>query len=393
MAIVRRNGGDETGGSNAARIRRNRKKKIKLPTPANEQVSKGIKARTIKPSPALVGEVAEIMQLWNTQSPGTIHILANKKVNYGRTRTGILSLDICLAGGWQRSRMGMVYGERSSGKSTILARSIANALRDFPDKLAVIEDPEGTTDLAWLRHHGCDLERVLVIEPATGEDAVDQFDAMIRAKEVCFIGLDSVAMVIPFKEIDSSAEDNQIGLQARLIGKMLRRATNALLQERRRDHHPTVLLLNQFRMKAGLVFGDPRTLPGGKALEFATSQQAETKNKEIRSPDGSFVRHNEHSVLITKDKTGGRYKEAKFKLIRDDESTGLPVGFIDQAATIIEHGEKAGVVHGRYEIDGISTKFRKAADLSLYLAENPDKEFEIATKILNYYRNKWGVTE
>jgi recombination protein RecA len=234
-----------------------------------------------------------------------------------------------------------------------------------------------------------DIDRVLLIEPSTGEEAVDQFDAVIRAQETCFIGLDSVAMVTPFKEIDSSAEDNQIGLQARLIGKMLRRANNAVLQERRNEHHPTICLLNQFRMKAGLVFGDPRTLPGGKALEFATSQQVELKNKEARDKDGIVI-FNEHSFTITKDKTGGRLKEGKFKLVRD-ESQNAPVGYIDQAASIIEFGEKAGLVSGRYEIDGFKHKFRGKDDLKAYLIEHPAEEALICHKIVQVYRKRWGV--
>lgn len=369
MPIKKRIGGDKGGVKRSPLIRR-----------------KTSISRTINRQPE--GELAEVVKLWQANSPGTMRKLT-ETVSYGRVSTGILTLDLCLAGGFLRSRCGMIYGERSAGKSTLLARTLANAQKAEPDSWGVVIDIEGTADKAWMERQGVDTERVMLVEPGTGEDAVDQTDALLRTEQVCFIGLDSVAMVTPFKEIDSSAEDNQIGLQARLIGKMLRRVNNALLQERRREHHPLLMLLNQFRMKAGLAFGDPRTLPGGKALEFATSQQVEARNKEIKDKDGIVI-FNEHTCVISKDKTGGRLKEAKFKMIRD-ESQDLPVGYVAQAGSILEFGEKIGLVTGRYEVDGFRHKFRGRDDFQAYLVEHPAEEALICHKIVMAYRKKWGV--
>lgn len=337
---------------------------------------------------ALDGELGEVVKLWNGEAPGTFR-KATDLASYGRLASNILSLDLCLAGGWLRSRVGMLYGERSTGKSTLQARAAASAQRRDPDGFAVILDIEGTLDKQWMALQGVDLDRLIVVEPDTGEHAVDQADGILRSLNTCFLGIDSIAMITPFKEIDASAEDQQIGVQPRLIAKMLRKLNNALLQERKREHHPTVLLNNQFRMKAGLVFGDPRTLPGGKALEFATSQQVETRNKENKNKD-NVVTFNQHTIVVSKDKTGGRIKEGTFKLIRD-ESEGAPVGYIDQAASILEFGEKAGLVRGRYEIDGFRLKFRGKDDLRRYLIDHPAEEALIVHKIIEHYRRKWKI--
>lgn len=379
MPIKQRSGADDGGGSDAAPIRR-LKKLRSGPYPVGQR------------SPMPHGELGDLVKNWNAASPGTIRPLS-QSVSYGRVRTGILSIDLCLAGGFKRSRAGMIYGERSAGKSTIMGKVLANALVAEPNKYGVIVDLEGTVDKQWLKVLGCDVDRVIIVEPATGEDAVDQIDAVTRSDETCFVGLDSVAMLTPFKEIDSSAEDNQIGLQARLMGKMLRRLQNAILQERRRQHHPVIILLNQFRMKAGLVFGDPRTLPGGKALEFVTSQQIEAKNKEVKDDKTGLVKWNEHSGMVTKDKTGGRLKEFKFKLIRDEDTTGLPVGFIDQAASILEFGAQVGLVEGRYRVDGINLTFKSAAVFAEYLADHPVHEARIVDSIVSAFRRRWKIED
>lgn len=381
MPIIKKGGDKEGGAKSSALIRR----KIAGSPQKSGPHAVGSTAKKFEIS----GEVSEIVGLWNNQAPGTIRKLT-ETIAFQRVSTGILSLDLCLVGGFMRSRASMLYGERSAGKTTLLSKVCASALNQSPDSVGVIIDIEGTIDKSWMARQGVDIDRVLIVEPATGEAAVDQIDALTRANEVTFLGIDSIAMLTPFKEIDSSAEDQQIGLQARLIGKMLRRLNNALLQERRRSHFPLVTMLNQFRMKAGFVMGDPRTLPGGKALEFVTSQQVEVRNKEHRQESTGIVDYNEHTVVITKDKTGGRMKEGKFKLIRD-ESMDLPVGYIDQSKTILDFGAKAGLVTGKYEVDGIPHKFRSSDAFRDYLVENPEQEKLICAKIVEVYRRKWAI--
>lgn len=327
---------------------------------------------------------------------------SSRAMDTARSPTGVLSLDLCLGGGWTTSRAGMLYGEKSSGKSTLAAMSIAALQRANPDAMAAWLDIEGTVDKAWLRKLGCDTNRIVIAEPESGEHAVDIADAMLRAREIEFVVTDSIAMLVPMQEIEDSAEQQTMALQARLVGKYIRKTQNALLKERGRGHTPILVHINQFRMKVGLVFGDPRVLPGGKALEFSTTQQVETKNKEHLGKDddkNDIVLFNEHNFKITKNKGGGPMKEGAFKLIRGQGTKGkdvydLPEAWIDQAKTIYTFGSQVGVITGGptgFEVDEVNGKFRSARAFNQWAMENPDAYDLVQAKIIAGFRQRWDL--
>lgn len=373
--------------------------------PAPSVVSKagGIKKRTTIPEepdiPSFPGELGAIVtKLTQSGEYGTPFIKASsRRMATHRQRSGILAFDLSLGGGWTKARAGMLYGEKSSGKSTIALQSIAAQQLADPEAIAAWIDVEGTFDKAWARKIGVDLERLVVTEPETGEHAVDLADAMLRAREVTFCVLDSIAMLVSMKELDQSAEQDTMALQARMVGKYIRKTNNALLKERMRGHNPILIHINQFRMKVGLVFGDPRTLPGGKALEFSTTQQAEIKNKEHIGKDGDqneVVLYNEHNVKITKNKGGGPMKEAAFKLIRLDGFEDLPEAWVDQAKTIYKYGTQVGVITGGatgFEVDGITGKFKSAAHFNKWAIENPNLYGQAQQKIIDGFRKRWDL--
>lgn len=386
--------------------------------PAESEKKGGIRRR--QPSAAIkteeipiYGELANVItEVKKAYSANVIRRASQDPVMYGRLPTGILACDLCLAGGIMQSRGSMVYGHKSVGKSTLAGRFVASAQRAYPDKIAAYIDIEGTLDKPWMAKQGVDLERLLLIEPESGEMAVDIADAILRAQETSIVVSDSIAMLSPMKEITSSAEDALPGIHARLVGNYLRRINAGLIKERLRGHFPTVLHINQYRMKIGVMFGDPRTLPGGLALEFCTTQQIELTNKEHtnkeKNKDGqktveseekapTMVVYNEHGIKITKDKSGGRYKEASFKLIRD-EVMGLPVGYVDQSKTIINYGLQSEVLRGspqsfEFADDTIySGKFRGQPEFVKFLVEDIERERKIVGQIVDTYRKRWGVT-
>jgi protein RecA len=341
--------------------------------------------------------------------------------NVGRLRSGILAVDMALAGGFLISRGHMLYGHKSAGKSTLSLIYAKCMQRMFPDMTVVYLDVEGTFDPAWAIKLGVDITRLLVVEPESGEHAVDLADAVIRAAETSMLIVDSIAMLTPMKEITDSAEQSLPGIHARLMGNMLRRATNALLQERHRGHTPTIMYLNQFRMSIGVTFGDPRVIPGGQALGFAVTQQMELSNKEQYAnkkerfeqktkkglgaqekvealsaddaPKLQSVIANEHTFKVTKDKTGGRIKEGMFRIIRD-ESTGKPVGFVDQANTIIQVGLMTGQFTGSKQSFDIPDfgNFRGAPALTEKFISDPEVQDIIVDRLVGFYREKWNVT-
>jgi recombination protein RecA len=333
---------------------------------------------------------AVVGQIRQSYGEDVARVVSKQRRFEPRIRTGAFALDLALAGGFLRSRGSMLYGERSSGKSTTAMLTCINAQRMYPDEACAWIDLEGTFDEIWFEKLGGDLDRLLKVEPETGEQAVDMADAIARSKETSVIVTDSIAMLTPMKELDASSEDSLPGIHARLIGNYLRKLNNAMLKERHRGHKPLILHINQFRMKIGLAFGDPRTLPGGKALEFCTSQQVEMRNKEHVEKNGD-ISYNEHNFKITKDKTGGRYREGMFKLVRSPEyNDNLPEGYIDQVKSIIAAGERIGLVTGRYEISGFG-KAPSAAEWQAKFLADAEMYLRVQNMVIDGYRKLWGL--
>ena len=267
-----------------------------------------------------------------------------------RISTGVFMLDLALLGGIPHNRISMIVGERSAGKSMLADMICANAQRQYPDMKTVKIDTEGAHDTVWSSKLGVDPERQYVFAAETGESAVDAADALVRTKEVSLVVIDSIAALTPMKEIDSSAEDAMVGAQARLVGGMIRRVNAGLITERNRGHFVTVLFINQFRSKVGVVYGDPRSLPGGKALEFATSVQLIIKNKEQMGKDAydvETVEENEHVFDIKKNKCNGGPRTGEFRVRRiANTDLGLREGDVDDASTMLAYAKKFGAYSG-----------------------------------------------
>ena len=267
-----------------------------------------------------------------------------------RIPTGIFMLDLALLGGIPHNRVSMIVGEKHAGKSTVADKVIAGAQKQFPDSIIVKVDVEGTHDSVWSEKLGVDLDRLFVLQPETGESAIDGTDALVRTKEVSLIVVDSIAALTPMKEIEASAEDAFMGLAARMIGSMVRKVTAGLIAERNRDHYVTVLLLNQFRSKLGMTFGDPRSIPGGKALEYATSVQLIIKNKENMGKDAYEVEtpvENIHVFEVKKNKLSAGPRTGEFRLLRvDNPHYGLSEGDIEDAGTLLTYSKKFGAYTG-----------------------------------------------
>lgn len=287
------------------------------------------------------------------------HVLrrASSLARFLHIPTGIFTLDMGLFGGVARSLISMVYGWESSGKSTQAWRLIAQAQRLFPDQDVVLIDAEGTFDPQWARIQGVDVNRLIISQPDNGEQAVDVARTVICAKEVSLVVVDSLAALMPGKEMAKSAEDEVVAMQARLIGRFVRTVSQSLIDERKRNHFPAVLLINQFRNKIQMM-GDPRTLPGGNALKFFVSQRWEVKNQEKMGKDArdtEIVELNEHSWVITKNKLGNGMRHGDYTMIRNPDNP-YGMGFIDDAKHVMTFARKFGLLTGAsssWYLDGI----------------------------------------
>lgn len=322
-------------------------------------------------------------------------------VQPGRISTGSFILDFALLGGIPENRISMVVGERSAGKSTIANKIIANAQQQYPDEVAVYVDVEGTYDATWGGMLGIDNEQLQLAECETGEMAVDIADAVTRSRESSLVVIDSIAALTPMKEIEDSAEDAHVALQARLVGNMIRRVNSALIAERKRNHWVTVLFVNQFRNRIGGMSRDNRTMPGGKALEFCTSLQWIMKNHEIKgksADDIDNISHNDHSFTITKNKINTGPRVGEFKLCRQpDEDFGLHTGDIDDAKTMLAYSKKFGIYSGggqkwTLELDGFDIpNFRNAFEAQQWLYEDPVHYWGLRCELLRRQAASLGM--
>lgn len=276
----------------------------------------------------------------------------NEVLQPERIPTGVFMIDFCLLGGIPVSRGTMLLGNKHSGKTTLACKIVGNAQSKYPDGQVAYVDVEGTLDLEWAAVNGVDIANLLVVQPESGEATCDIVDALLRTREISMVVIDSVAAIAPMKEIESSAEDAHVGLQARLMSGLLRKTTAGMIAERRRGHIVTPLYINQYRSKIGgyAAFGEPLSVPGGKALGFANSVEIKVTNKENAGKNKQGVdvmSHNEHAFKIEKNKCNGGTRSGEFRLIRSpDEDTGLDAGAVDDGGTMLAYAKKFGTYTG-----------------------------------------------
>lgn len=305
-----------------------------------------------------------------------------------RIPTGVFLLDYALLGGIPVSRGTMLLGHKHSGKTTTGCKIVGNCQRMFPDQKVAYVDVEGTLDIEWAKSNGVDVDELYVIHPESGEAACDIVDAMIRTREVSMVVVDSVAALAPMKEIESSTEDAHVGLQARLMGGLLRKTTAGMIAERRRGHMVTPLYINQYRSKIGgyAAFGEPLSVPGGKALGFANSVEIIVKNKENMGKNSrgqEVVSYNDHAFKVEKNKCNGGVRAGEFRLMREpDESLGLAVADIDEAGTMLAYAKRYDAYTGGGSSWTLAywdeeLKFRKLDEAILYLYTNPEAKAKL----------------
>lgn len=323
----------------------------------------------IRPHAFESGELAAVMKAIDKTHGGVVTkgLLVPRRQHIP---TGIFSLDMATHGGIPEGLITLLYGWESSGKTTLSMKTIAGAQRKYPSKGVAVIDIEGTFDKGWAsKAHGVDTDAMIYGRPTSGEQALDIVDALIRAEETSLIVVDSLAALIPTVEVEKSFEDGVVGAQARLIGRFVRKAQQAFLDEAKRGHHPAIILVNQWRYKVGVTHGDPRTLPGGMAQHYVAALKIDIKNKEKAGKDDrdmDTVDYNEHSFTIAKNKIGNGIRSGEFKMIRNP-SHAYGAGFIDDSKTVVAWGKKMGMVGGsagRYTFDGLEGTFRTYDDIA-----------------------------
>ncbi len=317
---------------------------------------------------------AAVGQIEKQFGKGSIMKLGSDEVAYGEDviPSGSLGLDIALGiGGYPRGRVLEVYGPESSGKTTMALHAIAEAQK--AGGTAAFIDAEHAIDPNYSRALGVDLDNLLISQPDTGEQALEIVETLVRSGAVDIIVVDSVAALVPRAEIEGEMGDSHMGLQARLMSQALRKLTGVISKSR-----CCLVFINQIRMKIGVMFGNPETTTGGRALKFYASIRLDIR-KIATIKDGDQVVGNRTRVRVVKNKVAPPFRETEFD---------IAYGFgVSRVGEILDIGVREEIVNksGAWFSYGSDRLGQGRERVKLFLKENPDLmekiEAEIKTKL------------
>lgn len=287
--------------------------------------------------------------------------------------TGSLALDLALGiGGLPRGRVIEIFGPESSGKTTMALEAVANAQK--AGGVAAYIDAEHALDPVYAKRIGVDVDNLIISQPDSGEQALEIADMLIRSGALDIIVIDSVAALVPKAEIEGEMGDSHVGLQARLMSQALRKLTPALAQA-----NTTAIFINQLREKIGVMFGNPETTTGGKALKFYASVRLDIRRIQTLKAGNEAV-GNRTRVKVVKNKMAPPFRSAEFDIMY---GTG-----VSRAGSLIDIGTETGIVKKSgswftYEGDQLGQGREK---VRAFLNDNPGLMDEIEHKIRQHYK-------
>ena len=294
----------------------------------------------------------------------------NSSLNVEAIPTGSLSLDIALGiGGVPRGRIVEIYGPESSGKTTVALHIVAEAQKMGGE--AVFIDVEHALDPVYAQALGVDIDSLLVSQPDTGEQALEICEALVRSGAIDVVVVDSVAAMTTKAEIEGEMGDSFVGLQARLMSQALRKLTGAISKS-----NAVCIFINQLREKIGVMYGNPETTPGGRALKFYSSVRLDVRKKDPIKEGGEII-GNRTRAKVVKNKVAPPFREAEFDIMYGEGISRE--GEIIDLAVKLDIIKKSGSWYS-YEGNRIGQGRDKVKQ---YLKENPDVREQIAKQVMD----------
>jgi recombination protein RecA len=292
---------------------------------------------------------------------------SNFVLNVEAISTGAFSLDLALGvGGLPRGRVTEIFGPESSGKTTLTLSAIRQT--QIKGGVAAFIDAEHAFDSTYAKKLGINLDEMLISQPDNGEQALEIAETLVRSNAVDLIVIDSVAALTPRAEIEGEMGDSFIGLQARLMSQALRKLTAAISKSK-----TCVVFINQLREKIGVMFGNPETTPGGRALKFYSSVRIDLRRTE-KIKVGEDIIGNRVRVRVVKNKVAPPFKETEFDILYQEG--------IDSLGNLLESAANLGVIEksGAWFIYGEQKLGQGKENAKQYLKENPKLIKEIESK-------------
>ncbi len=286
--------------------------------------------------------------------------------------TGSLSLDIALGlGGIPKGRIIEIYGPESSGKTTVTLHMIAEVQKR--GGIAGFIDAEHALDPVYARNIGVDIDNLYISQPDNGEQALEITETMVRSGAVDIIVVDSVAALVPKAEIDGDMGDSHVGLQARLMSQALRKLTAVISKS-----NCTVIFINQLREKVGVMFGNPETTTGGRALKFYSSVRLDVRRIESLKQGGEVI-GNRTRVKVVKNKIAPPFKEAEFDIM-----FGKGISMVGDIVDLAANTDIINKSGAWYSYNGQKIG-QGRENTKLYLEQNPEMLAEVEAKVREHF--------
>lgn len=305
---------------------------------------------------------------------------SGKNMNVETIPTGSLSLDIALGlGGIPKGRIVEIYGPESSGKTTVALHMVAEVQKR--GGVAGFIDAEHALDPVYASRIGVDIDNLYISQPDNGEQALEITETLVRSGAVDIIIVDSVAALVPKAEIDGDMGDSHVGLQARLMSQALRKLTAVISKS-----NCVVIFINQLREKVGVMFGNPETTTGGRALKFYSSIRMDVRRIETLKQAGEVV-GNRTRVKVVKNKIAPPFREAEFDIMFGQG--------ISREGDILDLAANLGIINksGAWYAYNESKIGQGRENTKTYLKEHPEILEEVEAKVRSHYNLQGSETE